>query len=95
MSRRLLFIGLDGATFDLIEPLMREGRMPTLARLVSEGVSGPLETVFPPITASAGTSFATGKNPGKHGIFEFILRREGGLRRTAANATLRDGRTVW
>jgi len=95
VNKKLLFIGLDGATFDVIEPLMREGRMPTLARLASEGVSGSLETVFPPITASAWTSFATGKNPGKHGIFEFILQRKGRLPRIAANATLRDGRTLW
>lgn len=92
---RVLIIGLDGMTFSFIDPMIREGRLPTLAKLISEGVHSPLETVFPPITSAAWTSFITGKNPGKHGILEFIQRRKGQARETAANSTQRSGKALW
>lgn len=51
---------------------MAEGRMPVLSKLMQNGVSGPLQSVLPPITPPAWTSFMTGKNQGKHGIFNFV-----------------------
>jgi predicted AlkP superfamily phosphohydrolase/phosphomutase len=67
----LLVVGLDGASFEGLDPLCERGVMPTLARLVATGASGPLESVVPPITPAAWTSFMTGKHPGRHGIFDF------------------------
>jgi predicted AlkP superfamily phosphohydrolase/phosphomutase len=55
---------------------MAEGRLPTLARLMKEGVSATLESVLPPITPPAWTSFMTGKNQGKHGIFNFVQSKD-------------------
>lgn len=69
---RVLVIGIDGATFDLIEPWAEKGALPNLARLMSEGARGPLESTLPPVTSPAWPTFATGKNPGKHGVFDFI-----------------------
>ena len=66
-----MVIGLDAATWTLIRPWIAEGRLPNLAKLMKAGVSGPLESIRPPITPPAWTSFMTGKNPGKHGIFHF------------------------
>ena len=63
---RVLAIGLDGATMDLIRPWAAEGELPALERLMSEGVSGELDSTLPPVTSPAWPSFATGKNPGKH-----------------------------
>ncbi|HEV7128364.1 MAG TPA: alkaline phosphatase family protein [Ktedonobacterales bacterium] len=68
---RVLVIGLDGATFRWITPLVESGRLPTLARLMREGASGPLESIIPPHTGPAWPSMITGRNPGKHGIFYF------------------------
>lgn len=70
--RRLMLIGLDGATFDVLGPLMERGLMPELKDLVDRGVSGPLESTRPPITPAAWTTFMTGKGPGKHGIIDFL-----------------------
>ncbi|MBX7223009.1 MAG: alkaline phosphatase family protein [Blastocatellia bacterium] len=95
MKERVLVIGIDGTTFDWIDPLMEAGKLPNLARINREGARSQLETVFPPITSTAWTSFATGKNPGKHGILEFIQRRGGNLREMAANATQRTGKALW
>ena len=68
---RLLIVGLDGATFSVLEPQMEEGHMPNLKRFVAEGVSGVLSSTQPPITPAAWTTFMTGKGPGQHGILDF------------------------
>ena len=67
-------LGLDGATFDQLNPLMDEGFLPTIKTLCDEFVHGPMETVFPPVTAPAWLSMATGLNPGKTGVFDYINR---------------------
>jgi predicted AlkP superfamily phosphohydrolase/phosphomutase len=67
----MLIIGLDGATFDVLDPLMDEGRMPRLKEAVSAGAAGPLHSTIPPITPAAWTTFLTGKQPGTHGIIDF------------------------
>jgi predicted AlkP superfamily phosphohydrolase/phosphomutase len=92
---RVLMIGLDGTTFDVLDPLISEGTTPTIGRLVAEGARGPLETIFPPLTAAAWTSAVTGKNPGKHGILEFFLRKKGTFEEIAVNQRLRDSRALW
>lgn len=77
---KVLVIGLDGATFDLIGPWAAAGHLPTLARLMEGGVYGPLQSTFPPMTGPAWTSFATGANPGKHGLYDWIAREPGSYR---------------
>lgn len=69
---RVLVIGIDGATFDLLHPWVEAGDLPNLAQLMAEGVHGSLESTIPPVTSPAWPTFATGKNPGKHSVFDFI-----------------------
>ena len=95
MSKRLLVIGLDGASFNVLDPLIERGDLPNLARLIDSGARAPLETTFPPITAVAWSSFMTGKNPGKHGIFEFVRLDKGTKRELAVNASFREGPAIW
>jgi predicted AlkP superfamily phosphohydrolase/phosphomutase len=71
----LLIVGLDGATFDLLTPWLAEGHLPTMARLQQQGVSGSLASTTPPLTPAAWATFMSGKNPGKHGIFDFFHPR--------------------
>src|SRR5436305_632657 len=92
---KVVIIGLDAATWTVIRPLMAEGKMPNLAKLMKAGVSGALESILPPITPPAWTSFMTGKNPGKHGIFHFVETEHGGYAMNYANATSRRSPTVW
>ena len=68
-------MGLDGATFDLIGPLMAQGKLPNLSRIASKGVHGKLYSTILPLSPTAWTSFSTGKNPGKHGIYDFSKRQ--------------------
>ncbi|UCD29993.1 MAG: alkaline phosphatase family protein [Planctomycetota bacterium] len=71
LAKRVLIVGLDGATFDILTPLIQAGRMPNLERLIKTGTSGVLESTKPPITPAAWTTFMTGKGPGRHGIIDF------------------------
>ncbi len=92
---RVLVVGLDGATLDLIQPWAADGALPTLARIMSEGTWGRLESVVPPLTGPAWHSFMTGKNPGKHGIFDFVRRGRSDYNGVPINASFRDGDTLW
>jgi predicted AlkP superfamily phosphohydrolase/phosphomutase len=92
---RLLMIGWDGATFDLIHPWVTQGKLPTIARLMETGVHGPLRSTIPPWTFPAWTSFMTGKNPGKHGIFDFFRTRPGTYNLEFVNGGHRRGMTFW
>ncbi|MEN9786138.1 MAG: hypothetical protein RLZZ299_1402 [Pseudomonadota bacterium] len=69
--RRSVVVGLDGATWHWLDRLIARGVMPTLGRLRDEGAHGPLRSAVPPMTATAWTSFQTGKGPGRHGIFDW------------------------
>lgn len=72
-NKKVVVIGLDGATFDLIKPWVDEGRLSNIGNLMKKGVSGYLKSVIPVLSAPAWVSFMTGKNPGKHGIFDFVV----------------------
>lgn len=94
-GKRMLVIGLDGATWDLLDAWATQGLLPTLQGLRDRGVWGPLRTTIPPITPSAWTSMYTGTNPGKHGIFGFSQRQRNGYRLSPVHASSRRTRTIF
>lgn len=71
MGTKVLVLGLDGATPELVERWVEEGKLPNLKRIMEKGVYGKLRSVYPPISPAAWTTFATGYNPGKHGTYDF------------------------
>lgn len=71
VAKKILIVGLDGVTWDVLGPLMAQGRMPRLKGVCEQGFSGVLRSTTPPITPAAWTTFLTGKRPGKHGIIDF------------------------
>lgn len=74
MKKRTVLIGLDGATFYLLDRMMQDGLMPHLRELTASGVRAELLSVVPPITPPAWTSLVTGRSPGYHGIFDFFQK---------------------
>jgi predicted AlkP superfamily phosphohydrolase/phosphomutase len=71
---KVVVIGLDGATYDILLPLVESGHLPHLAKIIEEGGWGRLESTIPPFTAAAWSTFATGQNPGQHGVLSFRER---------------------
>lgn len=79
-SRPVLFIGLDGADWERLEPLMASGAMPNLAALAREGRTGVLTTIQPPLSPLVWTTMMTGVGPREHGILDFTrLNPETGI----------------
>ncbi|MCF6155349.1 MAG: hypothetical protein E3K36_08870 [Candidatus Brocadia sp.] len=72
---KIVIIGLDGATWDVIHPMIRKGKLPTFKYLTENGSYGNLNSTIPPLSAPAWTSAFTGVNPGKHNIFDFFTIR--------------------
>ncbi|ASJ05567.1 alkaline phosphatase family protein [Thermococcus barossii] len=70
---KVVIIGLDGATWDVILPFVDEGKLPTFKKLLKEGSWGILRSTLPPVTVPAWPSFATGKNPAKLGVYNFLI----------------------
>lgn len=77
MAPRLIVLGWDSATFDVIDPLVADGRLPALASLIDRGHRATLMSTWPPMTDCAWTSAFTGRNPGAHGIFGSWYRAPG------------------
>jgi predicted AlkP superfamily phosphohydrolase/phosphomutase len=92
---KVLVIGLDGVTFDLLGPWIEAGELPNLQRLIRQGASGKLRTTLPPISSSSWSSFLTGVNPGKHGLVDFVYPGADSYKVTMINATSRRTRSVW
>ena len=81
-TQRVLMLGLDGMTFNVLEPAFEAGHMPNYRALLERSASGVLTSTVPPYTPPGWTSIFTGVNPGKHGIFGFTLgnrQQPGGL----------------
>ncbi len=68
---RLLIIGIDGADHQRVAGYMADGTMPNLAELARRGAFCQLRSIIPPVTPAAWTTITTGRNPGKHGLYEF------------------------
>ncbi|MBX3014543.1 MAG: alkaline phosphatase family protein [Caldilineaceae bacterium] len=92
---RALILGLDGATFQVLTPLLQAGHLPNLQKLLAQGVSSTLYSTIPPITALAWTTFMTGKNPGKHGLLGWQAPLNAQFERPFTNARQIQGSKLW
>ncbi len=74
LTRRVIVIGLDGMDPGITTRYLREGRLPNLQKLADKGVFRALDTSNPSMSPVAWSTFATGVDPSRHGIFDFITR---------------------
>ncbi len=72
--KRLIVVGLDGQDPQLTERFMKEGKLPNFSKLAEMGCYRRLRTTFPSLSPTAWSSFATGTDPAKHNIFDFLGR---------------------
>jgi len=92
---RLVLIGLDGADWDTLEPLLRAGRLPHLARLIAEGASGPLRSYDPMISPLLWTTMVTGVGPDVHGVADFQAIEPASGRRVPITSRFRRVKALW
>jgi predicted AlkP superfamily phosphohydrolase/phosphomutase len=88
-------MGIDGGTWDVLRPMIKEGQLPHISRLAENGRRGILTSTIPPETASAWTSFQTGVGPGKHGITAFFQYQPGEYKTSFINSRTIPLETIW
>mgnify|MGYP000327284610 CR=1 FL=1 len=93
--QKLLIIGFDGATWDVLLPLIEEKKLPTLEKLVKNGSYGVLESTIPPVTGGAWLSLATGKSPGKTGVIDFLSKKDEIHKLNPTTSADFEGRSFW
>lgn len=74
-TARVLVIGIDGASWNVVDPMIRAGELPNLAGLAKRGITADLETVEPLTSPVVWTSIATGRRPESHGVTDFLKTR--------------------
>jgi predicted AlkP superfamily phosphohydrolase/phosphomutase len=95
-AKKIVLIGLDGGTWDLLDGYIERGLLPNLAKLREHGVWAPLQSIQPSSSPVIWTSIATGKSPEKHGI-TFFVRFPGGDtgKPGPVTSTMRRGKALW
>src|SRR5579864_5802990 len=74
MNKKVIVVGLDGLEPSIVESMLERNLLPNLGKIRTSGSYSRLRTTYPAETPVAWSSFATGTNPGGHGIFDFISR---------------------
>ncbi len=91
----VLLVGLDGADWDFINPMIARGELPNLARLKKQGAWARLRSNVPTLSPLLWTTVATGKTPDRHGINDFLVVDPRTGRQVPINATFRKTRALW
>lgn len=94
-KNRVLVIGIDGATFKVMDRLISEGRLSHLRKLMDHGCRAKLISTQPFLSPVAWTSIITGVNPGKHGIFDFVNFQAEDKRLEPINGSARRTPPLW
>lgn len=94
---RLFVVGIDGAPPALVREGIAHGDLPNIGRMADDGAVGTTRSTVPPISMMAWSTFATGRVPGNHGVFNFMLKRPGeyGTRFADADHLRRNAIPVW
>ena len=94
LGSKLLIIGIDGATFNVIKPLIKKNELPTFQRLKDSGNWVELESTIPPVSCPAWPSFVTGKDPKTHGCYDWFYYNKD-YRRHIYDSTSIRGKRYW
>jgi predicted AlkP superfamily phosphohydrolase/phosphomutase len=94
-KNRVFLFGIDALDWPLLNNYVSQGLLPNFEKLIKSGVGSCLTSTMPPITGSAWSSMVTGKNPGKHGIFDFFYRKKDSYNMVPINSSDRHGKALW
>ncbi len=95
VRRQVVVIGVDSFDWRIIDPLIRRGKMPRLARLAARGVRANLRTIRPILSPVIWTSIATGVKPSRHGIADFVVAAPDTGALVPVTSTLRQVPALW
>lgn len=95
LAKRVLLIGWDAADWQIINPLLDSGKLPTLERFLAGGVMGNIASLQPILSPILWTSIATGKRSFKHGIHGFTEPEPDGTGIRPVSSTSRRGKAIW
>jgi predicted AlkP superfamily phosphohydrolase/phosphomutase len=93
--KRMFILALDGTPFTFLKSMIEKGHMPRLASLAGQGIFRQMDSVIPPVSSSAWTSFMTGQTPAYHGIWGFLDRQPASLQLYVPDATHIRSKTLW
>lgn len=94
-AKRVLVVGWDGGTWDMIEPLLEAGRLPNLARLIDRGTTAEIESTAVPSDASAWVAAFTGTLPGSNGVYSWFAAQPRSYEVKLNDATANKAQPVW
>jgi predicted AlkP superfamily phosphohydrolase/phosphomutase/tetratricopeptide (TPR) repeat protein len=95
MKRKTVLIGWDSADWNIINPLLQQGKLPALKSLMNRGISGKIKTLDPPLSPMLWTSIATGVRADKHGILGFVEPSPNGESIRPVSSTSRKVKAIW
>lgn len=95
LAKRVIIIGLDGMDPGITSRFMAEGRLPNLKKLADQGVFRPLNTSNPSMSPVAWSSFATGVDPSRHGIYDFLTRDPCTYAPMLSSTDIQNAEKVW
>ncbi|HMC83482.1 MAG TPA: alkaline phosphatase family protein, partial [Candidatus Polarisedimenticolia bacterium] len=94
-GRKIVLVGLDGADWQLIDPWIREGKLPTLRRLKEKGAWANLKSMQPILSPLLWTTVATGRRPEDHGVVDFLVRDPGTGQKVPISSRFRKVAALW
>jgi len=94
-KKRIMLIGVDGASYKMINPLIKSNHLPNLKRFKDDGSTGTLNSNLPIHSLNSWSSILTGKNPGKHGVYDVFDRFDGHYRKRIIDKSNLKAKTIW
>jgi len=92
---KVAVISIDGVPYTLVKKMMNEGNLPNFAQIIKSGGFAQMRSTIPFVSIVAWSSFMTGKNPGKHGIYGFIERKPDSYEAYLPNSSNLKTTTIW
>jgi hypothetical protein len=92
---KVAILGLDGADWEILDPLIKAGRTPNLAALKARAAYGPMKSMDPMLSPILWTTAATGKPPDQHGVIDFLVRDAATGKPTPVSSRARKVKAMW
>ncbi|KPK35872.1 MAG: hypothetical protein AMK70_04425, partial [Nitrospira bacterium SG8_35_1] len=94
-NHKVVVLGIDGVPYSLLNRFIDQGIMPNLASLAGKGTLTDMTATIPEISSTSWSTFMTGVNPGRHGIYGFMELQDGSYKWRFPNSNDLKSSTLW